>query len=206
MKTVQKVKEVTLGQVREFLEQAKGEGDKSPRIHSKNTQVFLCHPHLVLTVGFHPLTIDYRKPLKQMMAEADAFNQEDFVDEEKRIARLEHFSKADNGITTSFFQLIEITEYNMDSQKARHYCEKRKVRPARIEEHIAFGQKYPDLFLPEFDKGIVAPGSLCQRNYSDRFEAPYAYKDEKTGLLRFRVRCGLSGDWNIGSYLLVTNE
>lgn len=108
----------------------------------------------------HPVTVDYGMTLEQMIAAGR-------YDSQNGDITAEHFPLQGTGKVEVELHLVHLNKV-VSTEEVLAELDRRNLRPAKIEEILALGAKYPNL-QKEFP--VVALGSVWQRSHGDRYVA-----------------------------------
>lgn len=154
--------EITVQQISELLEQSKG---RNPRVTREKLQAFLLNPDAFPRAIIYPVVVDYGKSVDEMVL-------------------VGHYDQKNNDINSWSFPIegkgtvivnLELVYFSksVNSLDVWDYLEKNGMRPAKVEELLAFGATYP-----EIQRGfpIICLGSYLVGHEEDH-GFPYLFKD-----------------------------
>ena len=125
---------ITVEQIGELVEQSKGE---NPRVTRENLQAFLQNPNAFLRASVYPVTVDYRKTVKEMVLAGRYDWKNDDINSE-------NFPVSGEWAVSVNLELVHINK-SVDSEGVLDYLEENGMRPATVEELLAFGATYPEI-------------------------------------------------------------
>jgi hypothetical protein len=125
---------ITVEQIGELVQQSKGE---SSRVTRENLQAFLRNPNASLHASVYPVAVDYGKTVEEMVSVGHYDWKNNDINSKNFPAR----GKGKISVNTEFVHLGEM----VDSENELSHFEKNGMRPATVEELLAFGATYPEI-------------------------------------------------------------
>lgn len=145
---------ITTEQIGELIKQSRG---GNPRVNRENLQAYLRNPNAFLQSGLYPVTVDYGKTIEEMVSAGN-------YDRRNGSINSKNFPIKGKGKTSVNLEPVHLNKV-VSSENVLAYLDENGMRPAVVEELLAFGATYPEI-QREFP--IICLGSSWVDSLGDR--------------------------------------